>query len=75
MESIKNGTITKEVVSWCIGTCSDYFSTEVQFGHAGSSVNGVKETATAKNTALRSVGMYNFYTSHKNNCRAKWSRV
>ena len=46
------------MVAWCIGTCADYFSTEVQFGHAGSSANSKLETASAKNLALRQVGAH-----------------
>ena len=34
-EAIKTGAIKKPIVSWCIGTCADMFSTDVQFGHAG----------------------------------------
>ena len=34
-EAIKLGAIKKPIVSWCIGTCADMFSTDVQFGHAG----------------------------------------
>jgi succinyl-CoA synthetase alpha subunit len=37
IEAIKNGTITKPVVAWAIGTCASMFKTEVQFGHAGAS--------------------------------------
>lgn len=29
-EAIKNGIITKPIVAWCIGTCADMFSTDVQ---------------------------------------------
>merc|ERR1712226_1296471 len=53
---LKQGRINKPVVAWCIGTCSDYFSSDVQFGHAGASASGVKETARAKNAALREAG-------------------
>ena len=27
---LKSGRITKPIVAWCIGTCSDMFSTDVQ---------------------------------------------
>lgn len=37
---LKSGRITKPIVAWCIGTCSDMFSTDVQFGHAGASASG-----------------------------------
>merc|ERR1712180_195671 len=53
---LKQKRITKPIVAWCIGTCSDYFSSDVQFGHAGASASGVKETARAKNAALREAG-------------------
>ena len=53
---LKQGRINKPIVAWCIGTCSDYFSSDVQFGHAGASASGVKETARAKNAALREAG-------------------
>merc|ERR550539_897969 len=53
---LKNGRITKPIVAWCIGTCSDVFSTDVQFGHAGASASGVRETARAKNAALKDAG-------------------
>merc|ERR1719376_1499745 len=55
-ELVKSGRITKPMVAWCIGTCSDMFSTDVQFGHAGASAAGVRETATAKNKALKEAG-------------------
>ena len=35
-EALKNGRMTKPIVAWCIGTCSDMFTTDVQFGHAGA---------------------------------------
>ncbi|XP_055346989.1 ATP-citrate synthase-like [Paramacrobiotus metropolitanus] len=54
--AIKTGKITKPVVAWCIGTCASMFSSEVQFGHAGACANAEKETAVAKNTALREAG-------------------
>ena len=37
-EAIKNGTLTKPLVGWCIGTCADMFATDVQFGHAGNTL-------------------------------------
>lgn len=55
-ELLKSGRISKPLVAWCIGTCSDMFSTDVQFGHAGASAAGVKETASAKNKALEEAG-------------------
>ena len=29
-EAIKNGTINKPIIAWCIGTCADMFTTDVQ---------------------------------------------
>ena len=55
-ELLKSGRISKPIVAWCIGTCSDMFSTDVQFGHAGSCAAGIRETATAKNAALAEAG-------------------
>lgn len=34
------------------------FTSEVQFGHAGSCANSDRETATAKNRSLREAGAY-----------------
>lgn len=56
--ALKNGKITKPLVAWCIGTCAGMFTSEVQFGHAGSCANSDKETAMAKNLALREAGAY-----------------
>jgi ATP citrate (pro-S)-lyase len=55
-EAIKNGTIKKPVIAWCIGTCAKMFQTDVQFGHAGSMANSDLETADAKNKGLRDAG-------------------
>ncbi|KAI8127198.1 ATP-citrate synthase [Lucilia cuprina] len=56
--ALKDGRITKPLVAWCIGTCASMFTSEVQFGHAGSCANSDKETASAKNKALREAGAY-----------------
>lgn len=57
-EAIKSGKIKKPVVAWCIGTCSTMFTTDVQFGHAGSFANSDMETAAAKNKALSAAGAH-----------------
>ncbi|XP_067088884.1 ATP-citrate synthase isoform X1 [Osmerus mordax] len=57
-QGIKQGRITKPVVSWCIGTCATMFSSEVQFGHAGACANQASETAVAKNQALKEAGAF-----------------
>lgn len=58
IEKMKSGEITKPVVAWCIGTCAGMFTSEVQFGHAGSCANAAKETADAKNKALKDAGAH-----------------
>uniref|UniRef100_U5EZ83 ATP-citrate synthase n=1 Tax=Corethrella appendiculata TaxID=1370023 RepID=U5EZ83_9DIPT len=57
-EALKCGEITKPLVAWCIGTCAGMFTSEVQFGHAGSCANSDRETATAKNKALAAAGAH-----------------
>lgn len=56
VKAIKTGFVTKPIVAWCVGTCGSYFTTNVQFGHAGSCANGEEETATAKNRAFKEAG-------------------
>jgi len=57
-KAVQSKKITKPVVAWCIGTCAKMFTTEVQFGHAGSFANSDMETAEAKNNALRKAGVH-----------------
>ncbi|ODQ65420.1 citrate synthase [Nadsonia fulvescens var. elongata DSM 6958] len=57
IKAVQDGTITKPIVAWAIGTCASMFKTEVQFGHAGSMANSELETATAKNSAMRAAGI------------------
>jgi ATP citrate (pro-S)-lyase len=56
IDAVKNGIIKKPIVAWAIGTCAKMFATEVQFGHAGSMANSDRETADAKNRAMREAG-------------------
>lgn len=58
VQALKDDKITKPIVAWCIGTCADKITSEVQFGHAGASANAVRETAASKNAALRAAGAY-----------------
>lgn len=58
VQLLKEKRITKPLVAWCIGTCADYITSEVQFGHAGASANAASETAAAKNSALAEAGAY-----------------
>jgi ATP citrate (pro-S)-lyase len=55
-EALTSGRIRKPLVAWCIGTCARLFSTDVQFGHAGALAQSARETADAKNEALRAAG-------------------
>lgn len=57
-EALKDGRINKPLVAWCIGTCAGMFTSEVQFGHAGSCANSDRETAVAKNRALSEAGAH-----------------
>jgi len=57
-EAIKSGALKKPIVAWCIGTCADMFSTDVQFGHAGASAGADDETASAKNKSLKAAGAH-----------------
>jgi ATP citrate (pro-S)-lyase len=54
---VKSGKIKKPIVAWAIGTCAKMFTTEVQFGPAGSMANSDLDTADAKNGAMRDAGL------------------
>ena len=56
VEALKSGLITKPVIAWCIGTIAKHLGGEVQFGHAGAKASADRETADAKNRALREAG-------------------
>ncbi len=56
VKALEDGKISKPLIAWCIGTCSKIFTTEVQFGHAGARAGAEKETADAKNKALKEAG-------------------
>ncbi len=56
IDAVKAGIIKKPIVAWAIGTCAAMFTTEVQFGHAGSMANSDLETANAKNLAMKQAG-------------------
>lgn len=57
IEAVQKGIIKKPIVAWAIGTCAKMFTTEVQFGHAGSLANSDLETADAKNRAMKKAGL------------------
>lgn len=54
--ALKEKKITKPLIAWVTGTCAKIFPTEVQFGHAGAKTGDAKESAEAKNTALKEAG-------------------
>ncbi|CAA6816090.1 MAG: ATP-citrate (pro-S-)-lyase, subunit 2 (EC [uncultured Sulfurovum sp.] len=58
IEAIKNGTITKPIIAWCIGTIAKHYDSGVQFGHAGASANSETETAEYKNNAMKEAGIH-----------------
>jgi len=58
IDAVKEGKITKPIIAWCIGTIAKHFSSGVQFGHAGASANAARETAEAKNAAMREAGIH-----------------
>jgi len=58
IEAIKNGTITKPIIAWCIGTIAKHYDSGVQFGHAGASANADSETAEYKNNAMAEAGIH-----------------
>ena len=71
-DALKSGRLFKPLVAWCIGTCANMFTSEVQFGHAGASANSERETAVAKNKVSEYLDMYGYLlcTSHTHNARA-----
>jgi ATP citrate (pro-S)-lyase len=58
INAIEEKKIRKPLIAWCIGTCAEYFSTEVQFGHAGSCANAKKELSSSKNEEFKRVGAF-----------------
>jgi len=58
IDAVKEGKITKPIIGWCIGTIAKHFSSGVQFGHAGASANAERETAEAKNKAMKEAGIH-----------------
>lgn len=56
VKALEEGKITKPLVIWVTGTCAEMLPGGVQFGHAGAKAEGKKDTAEAKNQALREAG-------------------
>ncbi|MBI2444833.1 ATP citrate synthase [Candidatus Micrarchaeota archaeon] len=57
-EALAAKKVKKPMVAWVTGTCATVFPTEVQFGHAGAKSGSDKESAQAKNDALRKAGAH-----------------
>ena len=56
--AIKNKLITKPVIGWCLGTSASFFSSDIQFGHAGASATSNIESSTYKNKYMKHFGVY-----------------
>ena len=56
VDALKTGKITKPIVGWVTGTAAKILPKGLQFGHAGAMADSSKETADAKNRALREAG-------------------
>jgi len=57
VEAVKTKKIKKPLVMWVTGTSIKYMPKGIQFGHAGAKADASRETAEAKNAALREVGV------------------
>jgi succinyl-CoA synthetase alpha subunit len=58
VEALKNGKIRKPLAIWVTGTAAKILPQNLQFGHAGAMAGSDRETAEAKNKALREVGAF-----------------
>jgi ATP-citrate lyase alpha-subunit len=56
-DAVKAGKIKKPLVMWVTGTSIKYMPKGIQFGHAGAKADASRETAEAKNAALREIGV------------------
>ncbi len=56
VEALKSKRITKPLVMWVTGTAARILPKGLQFGHAGAMAGSSKETAEAKNAALKEAG-------------------
>lgn len=77
VQALKTKKITKPLVIWVTGTCSKAFQTEVQFGHAGAKAGSDKETADAKNAALKAAGAIvpNSYDDYDEKIRQTYQKI
>ncbi|MFX0004162.1 MAG: citrate/2-methylcitrate synthase [Candidatus Hermodarchaeota archaeon] len=58
VEALKSGKIKKPLVIWVTGTAARILPQGLQFGHAGAMAGSDKETAEAKNKALKEAGAF-----------------
>lgn len=56
VDALKEGKISKPVISWVTGTAAKILPKGLQFGHAGAMATSNMETAAAKNKALKDAG-------------------
>ena len=56
VEALKTKKITKPIVIWVTGTAARILPKGLQFGHAGAMAGSDRETAGAKNRALKEAG-------------------
>ena len=56
VDALKSKRITKPLVAWVTGTAARILPKGLQFGHAGAMAGSDRETAAAKNQALRDAG-------------------
>ena len=56
VEALKTKKITKPIVIWVTGTAARILPKGLQFGHAGAMAGSERETAGAKNRALKEAG-------------------
>ncbi|MFX1557342.1 MAG: ATP citrate synthase, partial [Promethearchaeota archaeon] len=56
VKALRNGKITKPLAIWVTGTAARILPSGLQFGHAGAMAGSDKETAEAKNRALKEAG-------------------
>ncbi len=58
VDALKNTKITKPLVIWVTGTAAKILPQGLQFGHAGAMAGTSRETAEAKNQALKKAGAF-----------------
>lgn len=51
------GDLSKPIIGWCIGTCSELMTDNIQFGHGGSYAKSIAQTAVYKNQYMKEHGI------------------